>query len=42
MHKANTDEVEIYPQSMKGRGRYPASGGGISDGGRLLNEVPRL
>lgn len=31
-----------YPQSIKGRGGYPLSGGGLNDGGRLPHEVPIL
>lgn len=31
-----------YPQSTKGRGGYPPSGGGISDGGKLPHDVPIL
>lgn len=31
-----------YPQSTKGRGGYPPSGGGISDGGKFPHDVPSL
>lgn len=33
---------QTYPQSTKGSGGYPSSGGGISDGGRLPHDTPIL
>lgn len=36
-------DIEMdYPQSTKGRGGYPPSGGGISDGGKFPHDVPSL
>lgn len=42
MHKAYKYKDHTYPQSTKGRGGYPLSGGGLNDGGRLPHEVPIL
>lgn len=34
--------AHAHPQSTNGRGGYPPSGGGLSDGGRFSNDIPKL